>query len=155
MSVMLSLPQSAVFIAVMMTTMTTTLHCCGLNKNNTVLRLAAWLAQLGHFHQVNFIFLIVGHTKNATDRLFNSLKQDYHNQNVYTFDQLMEALSVSHTITVHPTMAEDFLDYRKLFDFFYRKLADQIQQNHIFSSGQGDKIRVQQSALPQHQELIL
>ena len=38
-------------------------NCCGQNKNNTVLRLAAWLAQLGHFYEVNFIFLIVGHTK--------------------------------------------------------------------------------------------
>ncbi len=106
------------------------------------MRLAAWLAQLGHFHEMNFIFLIVGHTKNAADHLFNSLKQDYHKQNIYTFDQLMEALSVSHTITVHPTVAEDFLDYGKLFDFFYRNLTGQIQQNHIFSSGQGDEIRV-------------
>ncbi len=117
--------------------------------------LAAWLTQLGHFHQVNFIFLVVGHTQNVADCLFNLLKQDNRKQNLYTFDQLMEALSVSHTITVHPTMVKDFLDYGKLFDFFYRKLTGQIQQNHIFSSGQGDKIRVRQSALPQHQELIL
>ncbi len=52
-------------------------------------------------------------------------------------------------------MAEDFLNYAKLFDFFFRQLAGQIQQNHIFSSGQGDEIRVRQSALPQHQEFIL
>ena len=129
-------------------------NCCGQNKNNTVLRLVAWLAQLGHFHEVNFIFLVVGHTKNAADRIFNSLKQDYRKKNLYTFNQLVEALSVSHTITVHPTMAEDFFNYAQLFDFFYRKLAGQIQQNHIFSSGQGDEIRVRQSALPQHQEFI-
>ncbi len=57
-------------------------NCCGKNKNNTVLRLVAWLAQLGHFYKVNFIFLIVGHTKNAADRLFNSLKQEYCKKNV-------------------------------------------------------------------------
>ncbi len=62
---------------------------------------------------------------------------------------------MSQYITVHPTMGEDFLDYGKLFDFFYRKLTGQIQQNHIFSSEQGDEIRVRQSALPQHQESIL
>ncbi len=62
---------------------------------------------------------------------------------------------MSQYITVHPTVGEDFFDYGKLFDFFYRKLTGQIQQNHIFSSGQGGKIRVQQSALPQHQESIL
>jgi hypothetical protein len=118
------------------------------------LRLVAWLAQLGHFHEVNFIFLVVGHTKNAADRLFNSLKVRYRKKNLYTFDQLVEALSLSHTIAVHPTVAEDFLDYGKFFDVFYKKLAGQIQQNHIFSSGQGDEIRVRQSVLPQHEELV-
>ena len=37
--------------------------CCGQNKNNTVLRLAAWIASLGYFNKVNFIFLVVGHTR--------------------------------------------------------------------------------------------
>ena len=50
---------------------------CGQNKNNMVLRLVAWLVQLGHFHKVNFIFLIVSNTKNVADRLFNSLKVQY------------------------------------------------------------------------------
>ena len=102
---------------------------------------------------MNFIFLVVGHTKNAADRLFNSLKVQYRKKNLYTFDMLVEALSSSRTITVHPTVAEDFLDYGKLFDFFYKKLAGQIQQNHIFSSCQGDEIRVRESVL--HQEIIL
>ncbi len=30
-------------------------NCCGQNKNNTVLRLAAWIAKLGYFNEVNFI----------------------------------------------------------------------------------------------------
>ena len=45
----------------------------GQNKNNIVLKLAAWLQQMGYFKKVNFFFLIVGHTQNATDRLFNLL----------------------------------------------------------------------------------
>ncbi len=89
-------------------------NCCGKNKNNTVLRLAAWIALLGYFLEVNFMFLVVGHTKNAADRLFNLLKVKYRNQNLYTFDQLVEALGMLRTITVHPTMSEDFLDYGKL-----------------------------------------
>ena len=76
-------------------------NCCGQNKNNTVLRLAAWIAKLGYFNEVNFIFLIVGHTKNVADRLFNSLKVKYRKQNLYTFDQLAEALGTSRTITIH------------------------------------------------------
>ena len=96
-------------------------NCCGQNKNNTVLRLAPWLAQLGYFLEINFIFLVVGHTKNVANRLFNSLKVMYRKKNLYTFDQLVEALGTSRTITVHPTMSKDFLNYGKLFDFFYKK----------------------------------
>ena len=53
-------------------------NCTGQNKNNTVLKLAMWLKEMGYFMQVNFVFLIVGHTKNACDCLFNSLKHQYH-----------------------------------------------------------------------------
>ncbi len=49
-------------------------NCTGQNKNNTVLKLAMWLKEMGYFMRVNFVFLIVGHTKNACDCLFNSLK---------------------------------------------------------------------------------
>ena len=52
-------------------------NCSGQNKNNTVLKMAMWLKGMGYFTRVNFIFLIVGHTKNAADRLFNSLKFEY------------------------------------------------------------------------------
>jgi hypothetical protein len=86
-------------------------NCCGQNKNNTVLRLAAWIAQLGYILEINFIFHVVGDTKNAADRLFNSLKVVmFRKKNLYTFDQLVEALGTSWTITVHPTMSKDFLD---------------------------------------------
>ena len=53
-------------------------NCSGQNQNNTVLRLAAWLKQMGYFKKVKFVFLIVGHTKIAADRLFYSLKHEYH-----------------------------------------------------------------------------
>ena len=65
--------------------------------------------------------------------LFNSLKVQYQKKNLYTFDQLVEALGKSRTITIHPAVSEDFHDYGDLFDFFYKKLAGQIKQNHIFS----------------------
>jgi hypothetical protein len=69
-------------------------NCCGQNKNYMVLRLAVWLMQLGlgYFLKLNFIFLVVSHTKNAADRLVNSLKIQYWKKNLYTFDQLVEAL---------------------------------------------------------------
>jgi hypothetical protein len=49
-------------------------NCGGQNKNNHVLRLANLLVEAGYFHMVNFIFYVVGHTKNICDRWFNTLK---------------------------------------------------------------------------------
>ncbi len=106
--------------------------CCGQNKNNTVLRLAAWITKLGYFNEVNFIFLIVGHTKNAADCLFNSLKVKFGKMNLYTFDQLVEALGTSRTITIHPTVSEDFFDYGKLLISFINHL--QVRLSRITSS---------------------
>ena len=47
-------------------------NCVGQNKNNYVLRLAPYLIRKGYFSTVQFIFLVVGHTKNAADRFFNN-----------------------------------------------------------------------------------
>jgi len=131
-------------------------NCSGQNKNNTVLRLAAWLMAMGYFKAVQFIFLVVGHTKNAADRLFNSLKHEYRKQNLFTFDELVTALDQSATVTVHRTVADDFLDYDKLFDGIYRKLSGQIKQNHIFSCvDDGSEITIRKSNMAEHQEFIL
>jgi hypothetical protein len=88
-------------------------NCSGQNKNNTVLKLPAWLMA---------IFLVVGHTKNASDRLFNLLKQDYWKQNLCTFDKLVRTLDKSSSLTIHPTLSKDFLNHSKLLDGLYRPL---------------------------------
>ena len=121
-----------------------------------MLRLAAWIASLGYFNEVNFIFLVVGHTKNAADRLFNSLKMIYRKKNLYTFDMMVEALGTSRTTNYHNSShrVEDFLDYGKLFDFFYKKLTGRNKQNHIFTAlaFEGYEMKFRQSDL--HQEYI-
>lgn len=48
-------------------------NCSGQNKNYTVLKLLLWLVEMKYFKRVNFVFLIVGHTKNSADRLFSAL----------------------------------------------------------------------------------
>jgi hypothetical protein len=68
-------------------------NCSGQNKNNTVLKLAAWIMAMGYFKVVNLIFLVVGHTKNSADRLFNSLKGEYRRQNIFTMEGLIESLN--------------------------------------------------------------
>ena len=113
-------------------------NCSGQNKNNTVLKLAPWLMAMGFFKKVNFIFLVVGHTKNAADRLFNSLKCKYHKKNLFMMDSLVAALDLSDSVTVIPTVANDFLEYDSLFKKLFRDLAGQIKKNHIFSCSVDD-----------------
>ncbi len=85
-------------------------NCSGHNKNNTVLKLAVWLKVAGYFKIVNFIFLIVGHTKNATDRLFNFLKHEYCLQNIFTMEALVEKLNASESVTVVLAEPGDFFE---------------------------------------------
>ncbi len=120
-------------------------NCSGQNKNNTVLMLAMWLKAMGYFASVNFIFLIVGHTKNATDRLFNSLKHEYRKQNLYTMEDLINSLNKSDRVTVIPTVAKDFFDYDAFFKDLFRKAASNIKQNHIFSCSVEDKMHLRES----------
>jgi hypothetical protein len=129
-------------------------NCSGQNKNNTVLKLAMWLKEMHYFKRVNFVFLIVGHTKNACDRLFNSLKHEYRKRNIFTMDELIVALNVSNKITVVPTVASDFLDYNSAFREFYTNLSGLVLNNHIFTcDGDDDELimTVRESDLAEHQ----
>jgi len=121
-----------------------------------VIKLAVWLAELGYFQKINFIFLVVGHTKNAADRLFNSMKKEYRKHNIFTFEDLVSKLGESDSVTIHQPNANDFLDYDKLLDGPYRKLAGQIKKNHIFTCDDMDDVmKLQQSNLLEHQETLV
>ena len=89
----------------------------------------------GLFTRVNFVFLIMRHTKNACDCLFNSLKHEYSQKFFFTMDKLLEALSVSWKITIIQTKHGDFLDYDKLFKVAYDDLKGVVTKNHIFTCG--------------------
>jgi hypothetical protein len=67
----------------------------GQNKNKMVLRYALILVELGYYKEVNIIFLVAGHTKNACDRLFNALKSKYRESDIFSADKLIEVLSVA------------------------------------------------------------
>ncbi len=131
-------------------------NCSCQNKNNTVLKLPAWLMAMGYFKEIHFMLLVVGHAKNLADRLFNLLRQEYRKQNLFIFDKLVRALDKSLLLTIHPTMAEDFLNYSKLLDSLYRPLLGNIKTNHIFScSDNCTQIMIWKSNLDEHQEYVL
>jgi len=108
-----------------------------------------------YFKEVNFTFLIVGHTKNAADRLFDSLKTEYCLQNLFTLQDLLEALSRLQMVTVHLASPEDFLDYDKLMNYLYQPLAGIVKKNHIFSCVNELQMRLWQSSLEEHKELVV
>ena len=113
-------------------------NCTGQNKNNTVLKLGAMLAELGYFKEVAMLFLIVGHTKNACDHLFNSLKKLYRSTNSFTMNQLLPKLNASENVTVHEAAHEDFFDYSDFLGKWYCDMKGLIEVNHIFTFSQSD-----------------
>ncbi len=62
--------------------------CRGQNKNNTVIKLAMWLKQMGYFKRVRIVFLIVGHTKMLV--IVCSIHRGKKQVNIFTVDQLIE-----------------------------------------------------------------
>jgi hypothetical protein len=97
-------------------------NCPGQNKNNFVLRLAPYLREKEYFVEVNFIFLVVGHTKNVADRLFNTLKRLYRKQNVFTMGMLLEAMKHEQVIAYNGDWQE-FKDWDKYFNRIYKKMS--------------------------------
>ena len=115
-------------------------NCTGQNKNNVMMKLIPFLYETKYFSKITFNFLVVGHTKNAADRLFNSLKDQYHKENIFTMDQLDKILSKSDRVTVLQTKESDFFDYATFLDLHYSTLAGKIKNNHIFHCGEGSTV---------------
>ncbi len=132
-------------------------NCSGQNKNNMVLKLAVWLKAAGYFKIVNFIFLVVGHTKNAADCLFHFLKHENCLQNIFTMEALVEKLNASESVTVVPAEPDDFFDYDALLNDMYRDLSGQVKVNHIFLCSGDDPLvmvlAMQRSNLSEHPAL--
>jgi len=109
-------------------------NCGGQNKNKMVFRFGIYLAELRYFKKINFIFLVTGHTKNACDRWFNILKQQYRCTNIYSYIQLIDVFGHK-DINVHTMENQDFRDWDSFEDKFYKKKLDSgsIKDNHIFT----------------------
>jgi hypothetical protein len=108
-------------------------NCAGQNKNNYILRLAPYIAEKGYFQEVHFIFLVVGHTKNVADRLFNILKKLYQNQNIFTMGMMMKVMS--HELTI-PYLVDwrVFKNWDKFLNWLYKAKMLSVQKWQMFSS---------------------
>lgn len=57
----------------------------GQNKNNTVLLMVPYLIECSFAKTIQFVFLVVRHTKNACNCLFNGLKSIYCTKNIWHY----------------------------------------------------------------------
>jgi hypothetical protein len=108
-------------------------NCAGQNKNRMVLRLALYLVEASYFREVEFIFLVAGHTKNQCDRMFNKLKKKYNKSNVYSMQVLEEVLK-DENIDVQRVKDGDFADWDSFLNNLYCAMpVGMTFKNHIFS----------------------
>ena len=96
-------------------------NCTGQNKNKMVLRFATYLVEAGYFMEVNVIFLVKGHTKNAADRLFNISKKYVRRFDIFTMGQLIEAVGRHDQVEAHRVVPENMMGWCEFQDSFYRK----------------------------------
>ena len=105
-----------------------------------VLQLATYLVEAGFFEKVSFVFYIVGHTKNACDRWFNTLKRTYRKKNIYTFDQLTESMRTHDNIHITVVKENDFRDWEKFWDSIYKRfVSGTTHKTHIFTATKENK----------------
>jgi hypothetical protein len=67
-------------------------NCGGQNKNRHVLRLLHFIVKRRIATVAKAIFLVRGHTKNACDRLFNTMKKQYRKVNSFTPQDLVDSI---------------------------------------------------------------
>jgi hypothetical protein len=96
-------------------------NCPGQNKNNFILRLAPYIQEKEYFVEVNFIFLVIRHTKNVANHLFNTLQRLCRKQNVFTMGMLLKAMKHEQVITYN-VYWQDFKDWDKYLKWTYKKI---------------------------------
>ena len=107
-------------------------NCGGQNKNKMVIRLLTFLVKWRVCKTARAAFLVRGHTKNDCDRIFNLMKKVYRTCNVYTPDEMIEAIGKS--ADVAPVAVEGFKDWNKLQDkYMAAPKSGTVNVNHVFS----------------------
>jgi hypothetical protein len=108
-------------------------NCGGQNKNRQVLRLMHFIVKRKIAVVARAIFLVRGHTKNACDRLFNTMKRQYRKCNSFTPEDLVQ--SMQGNANVEAFMVEDvFKNWDTLEDTMIKRIpSGNTTTNHIFT----------------------
>ena len=109
-------------------------NCGGQNNNQMVIRFFLMMAELGYYQTINLCFLVRGHTKNACDRMFILLKQNFHHKNVYTMKKLHENLNSNKHFEVLLANEVDFYNFNGLLSKYYAApQSGSVNRTHMFS----------------------
>jgi type VI protein secretion system component VasA len=87
-------------------------------KNNHVLRLAAYLIEMKFFLEVEFVFYVRGHMKNACNRMFNQMSIRFHKQDIFTQKQALDTLGNQDNDTMIDATEGMFKNYGVLLEPF-------------------------------------
>jgi hypothetical protein len=135
-------------------------NCGGQNKNRHVLRLLHFIVKRRIAVIARAIFLVRGHTKNACDRLFNTMKKQYRKCNSFTPDDLVESIKGNDKVDPFMVPEDVFKDWDTLENEFIRKPpAGNTNSNHIFTvdinRNNGNSMFIQESDGCEEKELKL
>ena len=108
-------------------------NCGGQNKNQIVLGYFAHRVEEGYFNKVVVCFLVRGHTKNACDRTFNLLKNEYRKKDLYSSKQLDEVLNKAEDVTATKVEADEFLDWAAAIKPLFSMPPSETKKNHNFT----------------------
>eukprot|EP00835_Amoeboradix_gromovi_P003525 NODE_236_length_13376_cov_0.329367.p2 type:complete len:388 gc:universal NODE_236_length_13376_cov_0.329367:7386-6223(-) len=95
-------------------------NCVGQNKNNTMMKLLAWLCLTGKCDTIGIRFMIKGHTKFSPDAGFGHIKKKYALQDIFTVEQvkaLIETSASGNECKVFP--GRRFKDYRSKLNYYF------------------------------------
>jgi hypothetical protein len=135
-------------------------NCGGQNKNRHVLRLLHFIVKRRIANLANAIFLVRGHTKNACDRLFNTMKKQYRKCNSFTPEDLVASIKGNDKVDPFMIAPDVFKDWDKLEDAFIKRIpGGNTTTNHIFSvdinKNNGNSMFLQESDGSNEKELQL
>ena len=116
-------------------------NCVGQNKNNAHVHYWVWRTMLGLCDSAELNFMIVGHTKFATDRFFGLIKRRYNKCVVDTLEDLVNVVNSSsfggHNVaqlTVDPVSGERFVTWYGWSSFLQKmfKPIEALTKYHHF-----------------------
>ena len=106
-------------------------NCGGQNKNRMVMRLLHVIVLWKIAVRVSAIFLVKGHTKNPCDRKFNELRQNTHDDNIYTPSMLFDALNKQDMVSAEEF--KSFYDWDRWQTEHMRPNVPGIKKFHVFT----------------------